>query len=146
MSRALVFLGLAVGSSASAGIYTGTPSFDFQITRASADFVEGSVVVEGVRIHKCGGGHDDYAIDDTFDPVKGFSVTVNGGDLCSAEVFWDSDIEIEGSGFDLEATPATTSVALDAGENIDNTVTPWKVVAGSMPSSSDEPVLEVALQ
>ena len=128
-----------VSTTASAGIYTGTPDLGFHADRDANDFLAGTAKVDFVRVYNCGGGHTDYAMGTTEDPVLGFSVQINGGDLCSAEVFWNSSVYITGKGFTLKASPSSTVVDLDplkAGE-----ITPFSVVAGEMDDMADGPVL-----
>ncbi len=143
MNKFFLLAALTVSSTASAGIYTGTPIINFQASRMDMDFIAGTAEIEFVRIHSCNGGYDDYAVGTTEDPVEGFSITVDGGDLCDAEVFWDSSVYITGKSFTLKAAPSSTLVTLDsAGADL----TPFALVAGSMPNPDQGPVLTATVQ
>jgi hypothetical protein len=139
MYTSFLLAALAFSTTASAGIYTGNPNVNFQATRADMDFIAGTADVQFVRIHNCDGSHDDYDVVATVDPVLGFDVTVSGGDLCAAEVFWGSNVYITGKSFTLKAAPGSTVVDLAPLNDAD--LTPFAVVAGSMPNPEQGPLL-----
>lgn len=137
MFRSLPLFALALSTSASAGIYTGMPDMTFTAGRHDNDLISAIAEVDGVRIHNCGGGYTDYGVGDTVDLVKGFTITINGGNLCAAEIFWDSDIYITGGGFTLKSSPSSTIVDLDP--LAPGYLNPFSVVSGTMPNPENAP-------
>ncbi|MCB9688169.1 MAG: hypothetical protein H6735_24230 [Alphaproteobacteria bacterium] len=105
---------LSALSPAHAVTYDGTPVLGFRVDRPAADYVSGSVVLEGLRIFHCGGGYTDVSVGATFDPVAGGTVTIPSGDHCQITFSWSSVMSITGSGFTLEMDGETTVVPLDA--------------------------------
>jgi hypothetical protein len=128
--------GLALHAApAGATLYTGNPDLGFRVDRPQGDYTDGEVVLDKVRVHHCGGGSTDYDIDETVDPVEGYSLTISGGDHCGVTWFWDSDLDIDGSGsygtFTVRFSEASTGVTLDT--EIDPVaLTPYEVVSGTM--------------
>ncbi|MCB9673446.1 MAG: hypothetical protein H6736_24700 [Alphaproteobacteria bacterium] len=145
MSKGLLALGtlgmLTLGTPAHAAIYSGNPATTFRIDRPQGDLTDGDVNVYKLRIHYCGGGYTDYSVKQWVDPVDGFSVTINGGNLCSATVFWDSDIVLHGNGFEIVAEPTLTSVSLDPIKDAD--VLPWHVTEGNPGAGTPQLLVEL---
>ncbi len=135
---------LFLTSTASAGIYTGNPSVVFQIDRKNQDLIAAVADVNRVRIHACDGGHQDYIIDDTYDFVKGMTVVINGGDLCYAEVIWDSKVVITGNTFTAISSQYSSMIDIDpiTPTDLENV----SVVSGNMPDPSNEPFIYVTIQ
>lgn len=120
---------------AHAFVFLGNPDVGFRVDRPQGDYVDGSVILEKLRIHHCGGGYTDYTVDKVVDPVEGYDVTISGGDHCYATWFWDSDMEIDGDGvagpYTVEYTGSTATVTLS--NDIDwVALSPWSVVSGTM--------------
>ena len=90
-------LALLLAPQAHALIYTGNPDFGVEVTRLAGDYVEGTVHLDKVRIVECDATWKDYTIDADPDPVAGFTLTVDGGDLCAAVFYWGSDLVIDGA-------------------------------------------------
>src|SRR5262245_55895116 len=90
---------LLVASPAEAIIYVGNPvNLSFYVDRAQHDLVEGSVVLDTVRVRACGGGYTDYEVDALIDPVAGYDLDIAGGDYCGVSLYWSTDMELEVSG------------------------------------------------
>jgi hypothetical protein len=136
---------LLLSTTASAGIYFGHTGIILTVERPQADFHEAVAQVDKVRIHHCGrAGYDDYEVKDMVDFTEGLELTISGGDLCSAEVFWDSDLVVTGSGFTVQADPASSAVPF--APEADAAITPWAVTMGAMPSPTSGPRLHLTIQ
>ncbi len=122
---------LLVAPPAAAVTYDGTPWLTFHVDRPAGDYVGGEVDLTGVRVHHCGGGYTDVAVNDTFDPVAGGGFAVPSGDHCSLTFAWGSALEIDGPSFTVSYSETTTAVPLDT--PIDAVyLSPYTVVSGSM--------------
>ena len=126
---------LTLASTADAGVLIGNPNLGFRVDRQQGDYTGGDVTVEKVRVFDCGGGYTDYVIDKVVDPVVGYELAINGGHLCSATWFWDTDFEVDGFGvlgaFTVEATENSTAVTLS--EDIPwISLNPWSLISGNM--------------
>jgi hypothetical protein len=132
-----------VSHQAQAAWWAGNPDLSFRIDRPAGGFVDGDVYVHKVRVHHCDGSYQDRTVNQWVDPIAGHTVRINGGDLCSATWYWDSDFDINGTGFSLRAWPDTTSVNLEAIKPVD--LVPYKY-GGSPPQPHQEPVLHTTLE
>lgn len=131
-TAAALVLGFA--SSASAMTYSGNPDLDFKIDRTQSDFVDGDVYLTKVKIHNCNGSSTVYSVGKWIDPVAGYPVHIQGGDLCGASWYWGSDMDIDGVGFTLEITDNSTYASLDPIKGVP--MLNWSVVSGDMPGSN----------
>ena len=71
---------LALASSAHAFVFIGNPKLHLEVSRAEADLTGGDAYVDLVRVHACGGGYTDYAVEQWVDPTDGWDTTIAGGD------------------------------------------------------------------
>ncbi|MCA9493553.1 MAG: hypothetical protein KC621_26660 [Myxococcales bacterium] len=128
-------LALLLAPQAHALIYTGNPDFGVEVTRLAGDYVEGTVHLDKVRIVECDATWKDYTIDADPDPVAGFTLTVDGGDLCAAVFYWGSDLVIDGDGslgaFTVTYDKATTTVTF-GDPIVPKALSPYTVTSGSM--------------
>lgn len=112
-------------------VHGGNPNLHFEVQQGPGYLTEGSVDLDKVRVELCGGGFTDYQVDDTIDPVDGFDLTISGGDLCGVELFWDSEMFLDGVGplgaFSLSYDKASTYVPLPAQPQA---LTPWTPETG----------------
>jgi len=116
-------------------VYVGNPILGFRIDRPQGDHIDGSVTLTSVRVIDCAGGHTDYEVNKTIDPVAGYEVQITGGDLCGVTYNWGSSIDINGTGslddYTVQSTASSTTVAL--GHLIMPAhLTQWSVTVGSM--------------
>lgn len=124
-------LAALLSSPAEALIYLGNPSLGFRVDRPAHDYVEGTVELDKVRVHHCGGGSTDYPVGEVIDPVEGYALTISGGNHCGLTFYWDSVMDIDGPTYTVRYEEATTNVTL--AEEIDPVVlTPYDVISGSM--------------
>lgn len=130
--RSLALLGLALFAlPAGATLYTGSPKLKLRVDRPQGDYVDGVATVDEVVVYPCGGGSTTYVVDATVDPVVGFIVPIDPGDLCSAEVVWGSSITIDGPAYTVATNPGTTTLVLD--EDIPEVLlSPCAVTEGTM--------------
>ena len=115
----------------SAIVHGGNPNVHFHVDQAPGYLTQGSVDLDKVRVEYCAGGFSDYTVDETIDPVAGFDLSISGGDLCSIELFWDSEMMLDGAGplgaFSLNYNQTSTWVPLPAQPQA---LTPWTPEAG----------------
>ena len=122
------FLSLVTLSSPAAVFY-GNPKASFKVDRPEGDYIDGSVYVYALRVTNCSGTETSYAVKQWVDPVAGYTLTINGGDLCEATWEWDSDFEINGPGYSLGASPTNTTFDLE--HIIPVRLQPYEVDSGS---------------
>jgi hypothetical protein len=132
-------LALLAAPDAHALVYTGNPVLEFRVDRPSDDYLTGSVTLDMVRVHHCGGGSTDYQVDKDIDPVEVNAVAIDAGDHCSITLYWDSTLDIDGDGslgtFTVRYAESTTSMTLST--DIEPVaLTPYSVVSGSMSGGS----------
>jgi len=128
-------LALAALSSAHAYIFVGNPEAGIQLVVPGATLTYADADVDYVRVHKCGGGYDQFDVDDTVDLAAGFTVAIDPGDLCGVSVKWASDVDFGASGFDATYSEGHTSVTLDGSPSTVWTgLTPFTVVSGDLPA------------
>ncbi|MEL6342473.1 MAG: hypothetical protein AAFV53_05030 [Myxococcota bacterium] len=113
-------------SPAYAVVHAGNPHLEFWVDPPEGSLTTGDVTLDRVRVHLCGGGYTDYPVGAAIDPVAGYGLTIQGGDLCKVTFFWDSDMTLEGSNaigaYSLRYTEAFTEVVLsgpDYGADLD---------------------------
>ena len=115
----------------SAIVHGGNPNLHIHVDQAQGYLTQGSVDLDHVRVAYCGGGFSDYTVADSIDPVAGFDLTISGGDLCSVELFWDSEMMLDGVGpqgaFSLSFDQTSTWIALPAQPQA---LTPWTPETG----------------
>lgn len=99
---------------ADAAIYVGNPNISVKVDRPAHDFVSGFADLHTIRVNYCGGGYSTYTIDDSFDPVDGWSSTISGGDICSIVLSWNDAIEIDGPSYIIEHSLSTTTFSVGA--------------------------------
>jgi hypothetical protein len=116
---------------AHAFIYVGNPSLGFRVDRPQADYVDGAVHLDKIRVHHCGGGYTDVTVDQTLDPVALNHVAIPAGDHCSLTWYWGGDLDVDGASYTVRYAEATTTVVLDA-EIPPKSLSPYSVVSGSM--------------
>jgi len=108
-----ILVGLGFAVDASAVIYLGNPELGFRVDRPQGDYIDGSVTLDKVVVHHCGGGSTTYPVDETVDPVAGHQLDIDAGNHCSVTFHWDSVIEVDGPGYTVEHSASTTSLLLD---------------------------------
>lgn len=145
-TRLILFSALALGIShtAQAWLFLGNPKISIAVDRPEVDLVSATVVLDQVRVHKCGGGYTDYAVDETIDAVAGWDITVTGGDLCGVSFDWDSTMAIEGDDWALDYDEVRTSVTLDGSTTVWTGLTPFTVTEGEF--SGNPPRLYVTVE
>ena len=139
-SRAFVVSSLVMAlaePSAHAVIYIGNPNLGFHVDRQQHDYVSGSVDLDTVRVHHCGGGYTDYPVGQTIDPVDGFDVAIAAGNHCSVTLFWGSVMVVDGPSYSLEYDEASTAVTL---------ASPIAAVSGLFRTASNASASSVALE
>lgn len=136
-TRITVICTLALGLSATANawVYVGNPKVSILVDRPAGDFVSGVVVLERVRIHKCGGGYIDHAVNETIDPVSGWDLAIDSGNYCGVSFDWDSTMTVEGDDWTVEYDEAVTSVTLDGTATVWTGLTPYTVTEGEYSGS-----------
>ena len=144
MFATMAMFWLASTDSASAYVYAGNPALTIHVERNEADLLAGSGVLKGVRVYICGGGYDDYEVDESIDPVEGWSTTIEGGDLCGVAVRWDSDVDLWATSFSVRYEELVTAVTLTGASSDDVAFTPLVVTAGTFSGSA--PRLVVTIQ
>lgn len=138
MTKSILLGALFLSTTASAGIYTGNPDLTFKVDRPQHDLKSAIVEVESVRVYACDGKPTDYVVDQTVDLVVGLTLTINGGDLCSAEMVFASEMYTYGNKFVVASAEASITVDLD---QLSGTVIPVQLVAGFMPFPESGPML-----
>lgn len=112
-------------------VHGGNPNLHIHVDQAAGYLTQGSVDLDKVRVESCGGGFTDYQVDQSIDPVAGFDLSISGGDLCGVELFWDSEMMLDGSGpqgaFSLSYDQTSTWIALPAQPQA---LTPWTPETG----------------
>lgn len=115
LAFATLFAASALPATAHAWIYSGNPGdLEFRVDRPEGDVIDGSVLVDKLRIHRCNGTYVDYDIEAWVDPVKGH--TVHGsitGDLCQATWYLSSTMVVAGQGWVVQTNTPTLVVDLD---------------------------------
>lgn len=117
------------------------PQIVVKVVRDEADLTGGYAELDGVRVHYCGGGYTDYTANATFDPVQGWSATINGGNLCMVEVIWDSSTFVWSEDFELKSSVTSHNVKITTSENATDW-TPFMLADGTFWGS--DPKLIVA--
>ena len=122
-------------SNARAVIYAGNPNLGFRVDRPADDYIGGTVTLDKVRVHHCGGGWTDYPVGQVIYPVAHYTIRFAAGDHCRVSYYWGSALEIDGDGslgpFAVAYSQAITTVTLAA--DIDQIpLAPYSVVSGSM--------------
>jgi len=127
----LTLAALAAAVPASAFIFVGNPHLTLQVIEADID--EGSVFLDKVRVHPCGGGHTDYSVQETIDPVEGYTLEIAGGDICDVTLFWGGVMTLEGEdsngAFTLEVDDGPTGLNID-GTGSDSVSLPYDQTSG----------------
>jgi hypothetical protein len=130
----MLFLLSLLTTSAPAVIYAGNPDLSFHVQRLSSDLESGSGYLIKVRIHECGSlAYTDYPVGQSIDPVDGYSMSIAGGDLCGATLFWAADVTLaghDGTSFALAYTDRTTSIPFET-PIAPVVLTPIEIVSGS---------------
>ena len=120
--------------SAHAYIFVGNPEANIKMVVPGTALSYADADVDYVRVHKCGGGYNQYDVSDTVDMVTGFTVDIDPGNLCGVSVKWDSDVDFGATGFDATYAESYTSVTLDGSPSTVWTgLTPFTVVSGEVP-------------
>ena len=122
---------LSLALPAHALIYLGNPQLGFRVDRPADDYVDGSVVLDKIRVHHCAGGYTDVQVDETIDPVAVIRVAIPAGNHCSITWYWASDLDVDGPAFTVRYAGATTTVTL-AADIPPVALSPYSVVSGSM--------------
>jgi hypothetical protein len=121
-----------VSSDAQAFLYFGNPgNLSFRVDRPADDYLDGSVYLTKVRMQHCAGGYTDYAVNQTIDPVAGYSLSIGPGDECYATYFWGSTMDIDGPTYTVRYSQPTTTVAL-SGDIAPASLSPYSVLSGTM--------------
>ncbi len=134
---------LALASSAHAFVFIGNPKLHLEVSRAEADLTGGDAYVDLVRVHACGGGYTDYAVEQWVDPTDGWDTTIAGGDLCGVSVKWGSDVSVQSSTFALRYEQLVTQVPFTTSTGGATSLTPLVVESGTLTGSP--PVLQATL-
>lgn len=124
---------LAIGSNAEAINYGGNPDLGFQVDRPQGDYIDGSVYLNKIRVHKCDGSYVDYGVYKTVDPVAGYARGIASGDYCGATWYWGSAMVLNGPGYTLKVTDSSTYAPLDPIKN--SWFSNWSVDSGDMPGT-----------
>lgn len=101
-------------ATANAWYYEGNPDLHFRLDRAEHDLIDGSVLVNKLRVTRCNGTYVDYTVNAWVDPVKGYTRhNVIGGDLCSATWYLQTTLAVAGPGFVVQTDTPTFVIDLD---------------------------------
>lgn len=104
------------------------PVVTLRINRASNDVTSAVGYVEAIRLHKCSGGFQDFAVEQTLDLKNTYTKTVGAGDWCGVSVRWGSNVEITNGSWTVEYSEPYTALALDGNPATENTtLTPYDV-------------------
>lgn len=82
---------------AHAFLFGGTPDVEVQVDNIMGQYSSGSVFLTKVRAMECSGGFTDYAINKWIDPVAGYAITIEGGDLCNIRYYFGSAMTLHGA-------------------------------------------------
>jgi hypothetical protein len=129
---------------AHAYVYVGNPPLTVRIVRPEGDLASGSVWLLGIRVHKCGGGYDEYAADLLIDPTDGWSTQIAGGNLCSVSVRWFSDVLVLSETFEIRYEYPTTQVQLTGAAYDQSALSPFVVESGSFFGSPPQVQITIA--
>ncbi len=121
---------LLCSTQAHAWIYSGNHKVSILVDRPEADLDAATVVLDRIRMHKCGGGYTDYEIDQSIDAASGWSTTVSGGSLCGISFDWDTDMLIDTQDWSATYSEYRTSQTLDGTETVWTALTPFTVTEG----------------
>ena len=138
----IAFLALNPLNTANAYVFWGNPELKLEIDRKDGDLTGGDVDLLAVRVHRCGGGYDDYFANQTIDPVAGWTTTIEGGNLCSVQVRWDSDAQVWSNAFTLKSTVLIHTVSI-GGPVSKASWTPFTVAAGSFSGTNPNVVITI---
>lgn len=117
---------------ATAITYSGNPSLQFHVERPAGDLISGNVKLNKVRVYRCNNaGWTDYSVNGWIDPVAGYSVTVDGGDLCGAQWYWGSSMTLTGVGFTATMDDPNTAVQF-GNPTAPTSLAPVTVTSGTM--------------
>ncbi|MCA9490407.1 MAG: hypothetical protein KC621_10800 [Myxococcales bacterium] len=75
----------------------GNPNVGVSIDNVLGQYDDGSVYITKVRAMECGGGYTDYTINKWVDPVAGYTLTIDGGDLCNIRYYFGSPMTLHGT-------------------------------------------------
>jgi hypothetical protein len=127
--RWLVLTGLFVSTPAFAWTwFDNLPVVSVRINRSTNDVTSAVGYVEDIRMHKCGGGFTDYAVDQTIDLKNAFTKTVGTGDWCGVSVRWGSNVAITNGAWTVQYSELFTALPIDSKPATMNTaLTPYDV-------------------
>lgn len=122
----------------------GNPTLTVRMVRPENDLISGTAVLGSIRVHYCGaGGYDDYDIEETIDPVQGWSGVIDGGDICDVELTWDDSSIVATNYFSLKSVALHHSVKITGATNTEDW-TPFTVLTGDF--SGNTPLVEVGFK
>ncbi|MEQ1503699.1 MAG: hypothetical protein ABMB14_15780 [Myxococcota bacterium] len=123
----------AFAQPAQAVVFLGNPELTFRVDRAAHDYTGGAVTLTKVRVGFCSGSTTDVTVGAVIDPVEAVVVAIPAGDLCGIQWFWGSDLDVDGPGYTVRYSAATTAVVLDPDGTLPpKALSPYSVVSGSM--------------
>lgn len=131
--RPLLLLGLAVATPAWAYVWFGNPSnVIVRIDRAAGDITSATGTLAAIRMHACGGGSTDFAVNQTLDLTTPYTRTVSPGAWCGVSAVWASEVEISNGSWTVVHDEALTSLEIEANPEQGSTaMTPFDVTAGT---------------
>ena len=143
-SAVLLLLTTVASQAAHAWVYIGNPKLTVTVDRPQHDLLAADAVIEGVRVHRCGGGFDDYSVGASYDLVDGYGLDIEGGNLCGVSVDWSDELLVETPTASLSYDEPSTSVTLDGTDASWSLLTPFVVEEGTM--SGAPPRMVVVIQ
>jgi hypothetical protein len=145
MKRILVCLpvGLALHTGAHAYVFIGNPKASLTIERDEGDLIDGSALIDTVRVHACGGGYTDVTVDTWIDPVAGWQFTLPSGDLCGVSVRWGDDVLLDAPTFTLRYEQLATHVPFTSSTGGEVVLSPLTVDSGTWTGAAPRLVISV---
>jgi hypothetical protein len=103
-----------------------------QVDRAAGDLTSAVGTLDAVRMHACGGGYTDFAVDEELDLTTQVTVTVSAGAWCGVSALWGSSLVISNGSWTVEYAEPYTSAVIDSNpEDTSVALTPVDVVSGT---------------
>lgn len=141
--RSLIAVGLfALPVTASAGIYGGNPKIMVELERYEDDITVAVADVAQVDVVHCDDTVDEYIVGEEVDLEAGWSLDIDGGDLCRVVIEWDSVIEAESAAWTIEVSRNNTTIPVD-GPIPGQVMAPFTVTSGTY--SGTNPVLQLTI-
>ncbi len=129
--------------SADAIQYMGNPELGIVATRGLNDITSASAYVNSVRVHKCAGGYEEYAVNANVDFAAGWTKTIAPGDYCGVSVRYGTALSVTNGSWTVSYSEPHTSFTLDGGEAVYQALTPFTSTQGTF--SGGAPGLELTI-